>query len=261
MDVKDVKVGEYYGDLLHDTVVYCAEIFERFVDESYIRAFYMEYGGELRETYVPVDLLNKEIIGHYDMKPLTFLDKNGRVSIKDGHIPKNSEIHTPGTIVGLAGGGTGIVMKFRPDSGYFRDELTLLSVSLGNLEEFIIYDDEGIIYPPNPEIISRFNKNLEENGFYYEQKFQFIFKKGDLKSNIRNYLTPPKDWEIPVASTISGDITGTILKDKSDVFNTTLSILDSIGNIVEMVFSNGQLRLPKEKEMIDLKYRLNKLIK
>ena len=85
--------------------------------------------------------------------------------------------------------------------------------------------------------------------------------KGDLKSNIRNYLAPPKDWEIPVASTISGDITGTILKDKSDVFNTTLSILDSIGNIVEMVFSNGQLRLPKEKEMIDLKDRLNKLIK
>ena len=268
MDVKDVKVGNYYWDSLHGDSVYCVKVFDNGnEDDSYIRSYTFD-GKYVKEWFVPASFVcrcssyeEKYLEDDMDIRSKVYTSEDGNILPLDEYVMDKVD-NLIGTVVVLAGEGVGVVY----DHDTYINEILVVSVSGGILERSSIALHVDHVYVADSYYKSKLQRLLGKNGFYYDDKFKFIFKSGDLKSNIFKYEKPPRKWDWNsigrgafLASTISGGFTGKVVDHESSAFETTLISVTSDGlSPVKIRFKTSDLRVPTEEEINKFEERIKR---
>lgn len=254
MKIGEVKVGEIYFDKLHNILVYCTKIHEKEnKEDSYIDSLYLE-NGSLSEISVLIDDWLTESVDGDDRDYLYYRVKKLEENNEHG---KTNEYRS-GDIVLMSGEGLGSVFVNGNGLSY------VMTVTNGILEKINLNRPVHIsIYPAEQVHKEKFNRMLRDNGFYYDEKFKYIFKKGDSKENIMAYMVPPRMWYCNnIASTINGGFIGIICKDESSYFDTVLmGITSDNKSTVKIKFKSKDLRVPSEEEVENFRDKIKRSTK
>lgn len=255
MKIEKVKVGEIYLDKLHNILVYCTKIHEKNdKEDSYIDSLYLE-NGSLSEISVFTD---NWITKSPDGKEKDILKESIDNPDTSSYTKHDGFKYRSGDIILMPGCGIGVIFVSNPNFS------SILTVTEGILEEVPISIYRGMnLYPAEQVHKEKFHRMLRDNGFYYDEKFKYIFKKGDSKENIMAYMVPPRMWSCNnIATTINGGFIGVICKDESSYFDTVLmGITSDNKSTVKIKFKSKDLRVPSEEEVENFRDRIDRSTK